>query len=379
MIYQVMPDLTPMEYEGLKASISEVGVLVPVELDEDGNILDGHHRVRAWTELRAEGVDIAKYATLVRRGMTEEQKRNHARVLNVNRRHLNKEQRDSVMRDMRADGATYKEIAQAVGVGYATAYRATAEIDLIQTDKVTGADGKQYPATYARKPEPPPTMFDPGGSAALEPKAADSAANYAPWEEGETMAAATRSQAIANEYRNGGPLPLTAANHAVSADPDYDGDEWYTPTEYIEAARQLMGGIDLDPASSAEAQEIVKAGAYFTKRDDGLSQPWMGCVWLNPPYSTPAIKFFVAKLISEYQIGNVTEAVILTNNSSDTAWFHDLLSRFPACFTRGRVQFWRANHETFGARQGQTLFYLGDNLTGFRDVFSVFGAVVVRV
>ena len=30
MIYQVMPDLTPMEYEGLKASISEVGVLVPV-------------------------------------------------------------------------------------------------------------------------------------------------------------------------------------------------------------------------------------------------------------------------------------------------------------------------------------------------------------
>jgi len=186
-------------------------------------------------------------------------------------------------------------------------------------------------------------------------------------------------QATVNEYRNGGPLPLTAANHAVSADPDYDGDEWYTPTEYIEAARQLMGGIDLDPASSAEAQEIVKAGAYFTKQDDGLSQPWMGCVWLNPPYSTPAIKFFVAKLINEYQIGNVTEAVILTNNSSDTAWFHDLLSRFPACFTRGRVQFWRANHETFGARQGQTLFYLGDNLTGFRDVFSVFGEVVVRV
>lgn len=379
MIYQVMPDLTPMEYEGLKASISEVGVLVPVELDEDGNILDGHHRVRAWTELRAEGVDIAKYATLVRRGMTEEQKRNHARVLNVNRRHLNKEQRDSVMRDMRADGATYKEIAQAVGVSTDTAHRVASDVELSEIGKVTGADGKQYPATYARKPEPPPTMFDPGGSAALEPKAADSAANYAPWEEGETMAAATRSQAIANEYRNGGPLPLTAANHAVSADPDYDGDEWYTPTEYIEAARQLMGGIDLDPASSAEAQEIVKAGAYFTKRDDGLSQPWMGCVWLNPPYSTPAIKFFVAKLISEYQIGNVTEAVILTNNSSDTAWFHDLLSRFPACFTRGRVQFWRANHETFGARQGQTLFYLGDNLTGFRDVFSVFGAVVVRV
>ena len=75
--------------------------------------------------------------------MSEEQKRNHARVLNVNRRHLNKEQRNEVMRAMRADGAGYQEIAQAVGVGYATAYRATAEIDLIQTDKVIGKDGQR--------------------------------------------------------------------------------------------------------------------------------------------------------------------------------------------------------------------------------------------
>ena len=100
--------------------------------------------------------------------MSEEQKRNHARVLNVNRRHLNKEQRDSVMRDMRADGATYKEIAQAVGVSTDTAHRVASDVELSEIGKVTGADGKQYPATYARKPEPPPTMFDPGGSADLE-------------------------------------------------------------------------------------------------------------------------------------------------------------------------------------------------------------------
>ena len=100
--------------------------------------------------------------------MTEEQKRNHARVLNVNRRHLNKEQRDSVMRDMRADGATYQEIANAVGVNVATAHRAAADVELLQMQKLPGADGKYRPATYARKPEPPPTMFDPGGSADLE-------------------------------------------------------------------------------------------------------------------------------------------------------------------------------------------------------------------
>lgn len=174
-------------------------------------------------------------------------------------------------------------------------------------------------------------------------------------------------------------LHLSAANHAVSDDPNYDGDEWYTPAEYIDAARRVMGGIDLDPASCDEAQEVVKAAYYYTKQDDGLTMPWFGCVWLNPPYSTPLIRQFVTKLIEEHAAGNITEAVILTNNSSDTAWFHDLLARYPACFTRGRVQFWRADHETFGARQGQTLFYLGENITAFRDTFARFGQVVTRL
>jgi len=174
--------------------------------------------------------------------------------------------------------------------------------------------------------------------------------------------------------------PLTAANHAVSADPDYDGDEWYTPVEYIEAARKVMGRIDVDPASCAAAQQTVKAYAYLTKDDDALREEisWHGCVWLNPPYSTPLIRQFVSKLIVQYELGNVSQAVILTNNSSDTGWFHDLLSRYPACFTRGRVQFWRPDADNFGARQGQTLFYLGDNFVAFRDVFGEFGQVVIK-
>jgi len=176
-------------------------------------------------------------------------------------------------------------------------------------------------------------------------------------------------------------LPLTAANHGISATPDYDGDEWYTPLEYIEAARRVMGEIDLDPASCQEAQEKIKARHFYTKQDDAL-QPaftWAGNVWLNPPYSMPLIKQFVTKLIDQYESGSVSQAIILTNNSSDTSWFHELLSRYPACFTRGRVQFWRADHEAFGARQGQTLFYLGGDMTKFADEFNQFGQVVIRL
>lgn len=170
--------------------------------------------------------------------------------------------------------------------------------------------------------------------------------------------------------------PVAQADTPISETPGYDSDEWYTPAEYIEAARAVMGDIDLDPATCAAAQDVIQAGAFFTKEDDGLTQPWHGRVWLNPPYSASLVQGFVDKLCAEYNAGRLTEAVVLVNNATDTAWFHSLLARFPACVLRRRVPFWRPGFSGGGARQGQVIFYLGPNADRFRGVFSSFGVVV---
>ena len=63
-------------------------------------------------------------------------------------------------------------------------------------------------------------------------------------------------------------------------------DEWYTPPEFIEMARQVMGGIDLDPASNETTQQWIQAETWYGIKDNGLTQHWQGRVWLNPPYGS---------------------------------------------------------------------------------------------
>jgi SAM-dependent methyltransferase len=80
--YQLLPALTPEEYAALKADIAKRGVLVPVEKDEDGNIIDGHHRDIIAREL---GVPCPE---VVRHFGSEREKREHAILMNLARRHL---------------------------------------------------------------------------------------------------------------------------------------------------------------------------------------------------------------------------------------------------------------------------------------------------
>lgn len=155
-------------------------------------------------------------------------------------------------------------------------------------------------------------------------------------------------------------------------------NEWYTPAKYIGAARAVMGGIDLDPASSAIANQTVQAAMYYTAEDDGLSRPWSGRVWLNPPYAQPLIGLFCGALRDALESGAVAEAISLTNNATETAWFADLLANAAAvCFVRGRIKFVDMSGRESGAPlQGQAIVYSGPNVTEFGRLFSVFGTVL---
>jgi ParB family chromosome partitioning protein len=152
-------------------------------------------------------------------------------------------------------------------------------------------------------------------------------------------------------------------------------NEWFTPPEYIELARQVLGEIDLDPASSDEAQRIIQAAQYFTKADDGLKQEWCGRIWLNPPYAQPFIAEFASKMVAERCAGRVEAAIMLTHNYTDTAWFHELAGEAAAiCFTRGRVKFYSGD-EIAAPTQGQAFFYFGDEVSLFVERFKSIGFV----
>lgn len=156
-------------------------------------------------------------------------------------------------------------------------------------------------------------------------------------------------------------------------------NEWYTPPEIIEAARDVMGSIDLDPASCETAQSNVYAKRFYTADDDGLSKKWTGNVWLNPPYSKDLIGQFAAKVVAESS--RIEQAIVLVNNATDTAWFHELASVASAiCFLRGRVKFLdRTGKPANTPVQGQAVLYVGQNVEHFRSRFSAFGLVVLPV
>jgi len=86
---------------------------------------------------------------IVRVGLTEEEKIEHALALNLMRRHLSREQRQELVRKLRQRGLSLRRIAELLGVDDRTIRRdlsGAANAAPENTPEATGADGKTYPA-----------------------------------------------------------------------------------------------------------------------------------------------------------------------------------------------------------------------------------------
>lgn len=161
-------------------------------------------------------------------------------------------------------------------------------------------------------------------------------------------------------------------------------DEWYTPSIYIEMSREVLGAIDLDPASCELAQKTVKAAKFYTSETDGLSAEWSGKVWMNPPYGVNLVHKFVNKICDCIESKSVTEAIVVVNSSTDAKWFQRALSLSSViCLVSGRIKW--IDSETSepckggGPIAGSTFFYFGDDPGTFISVFSSIGTCLTVV
>lgn len=106
-------------------------------------------------------------------------------------------------------------------------------------------------------------------------------------------------------------------------------DRWLTPLPLIRA----LGRFDLDPCGAPGHRT---ADEVWTPEEigDGLSLPWSGRVWLNPPYGRIATAW--VKRLFEHGDG-----IALLFARTDTGLFHDWV--FPHAdaimFLHGRIRF----------------------------------------
>ena len=116
--YQVMPEIDSETFAALKSDIAKRGVITPIDVDETGAILDGHNRYRAWLDLNKNEPP----PTIVRTGLTEDEKFAFARRQNLLRRHLSREQKQALIAEQisTAPNRSDRSIAADLGVDHKT-------------------------------------------------------------------------------------------------------------------------------------------------------------------------------------------------------------------------------------------------------------------
>ena len=182
-----------------------------------------------------------------------------------------------------------------------------------------------------------------------------------------------------------------------------DNVEFGTPPLILECVHEMLGVISLDPASSHMWNQYVKSDKIYTAKDNGLKLKWFGNVWLNHPFRkterscsvdckkqicgkrgyhiTEDIlgnEYWIAKFISEYEIGNVSSALNICYASTSEKWYKPLL-KYPTCFinVEGRTNYIGTDgKEVKGVQKGSSITYLGRDFNKFKLIFSRIGDVL---
>jgi ParB family chromosome partitioning protein len=196
----------------------------------------------------------------------------------------------------------------------------------------------------------------------------------------------------------------TPANPAASERKGYSASgkhnsgsrDWYTPQCVVDRARQVLGTIDLDPASSEEANRTIGARRILTEADDGLIARWVDwggdpiTVYLNPPGGRRAgvrsqALLFWARLMETLAEGNLRHAIFLAFNAEllqvSQGRAHLPIGAFPICAPARRLQLVRPGGQpgTSPTHSNLIVYVPGsvDRRWKFCDAFADLGSILL--
>lgn len=126
--------------------------------------------------------------------------------------------------------------------------------------------------------------------------------------------------------------------------------DWYTPSGLFQA---LVCWFDMDTCGPKGGVPWLPANKTLSIEDNGLTSPWEGFVWCNPPYGkeTP---LWLSKMKDH------NNGIALVFARTDTKWFHDYV-KTASCivFLEGRIKFVDAFGKTGGSGAGNGSMLVG--------------------
>ena len=189
-----------------------------------------------------------------------------------------------------------------------------------------------HAAGYELRPDPP-ALAQKAGQREIARRAGLSRA---------TVAALARGQGTIQSYaRLAAALKVTprfVKQKSYAACMSSRDQTWQTPRALLDAVLQAADreAFNLDPCSSLP-DGPVPAALHWTEADDGLSRPWSGMIFVNPPYSR-SLPHWVAKCAAEADAGAVV--VGLVPSRTDTRWWHShVAGQAAVVMLRGRLKF----------------------------------------